>query len=243
MPDLYREVTGRLGAGKQRSAAGPAAVVVSLFILAGAAAPGMLSSPMLLLLLLMPWLGLGMAHVFHEGLALDAPCRYWPRSLVPAVYGPGLVLAWQSQDIHVVDAALLAAATMALLVAVVAGAWRLVPRQKRTLHHLLLLALLVSFYAVGAVKHVNALHDFGEPEGYPVVPLKIALKDVAESGGLWQYRSRLELPPWGPFIRSHEVVGWWDSRPLPEGTPVCMLHHPGALGLGWASANPIEDCS
>ncbi len=182
----------------------------------------------------LPWLALWLWWQFKGSFSWDNPG--WNSVYADPIYfliTPGLILALRAvYDVNLIDPTKLIAPTVYGLAVMLACLVWTAPAYRAHLGKLALIALLLAAYPAGSIAIANSLFDGNESKAYRVEVLQ---QRQTVGKGATQY---FKVPAWGPYEDVNEIRV---SRDLylhtDVGQVICVLRHPGALGLEWYSAH------
>ena len=187
----------------------------------------------------LPWLALWLCWKYKGSFSVDDLGRNSVRAdLTIMLVMPGAILAIRAlTDVQLINATKLIAPTVIGLLIMLASITWIAPVYRTNLLKLTLVALLLFAYPASSIAIANTLFDQNEPETYR---LQVLQKRHTSGKGASQY---LSVPAWGPHIEANEVQVPRDLyRQTEIGQTICVLRHPGALGLEWYSVRPIHVC-
>jgi len=97
--------------------------------------------------------------------------------------------------------------------------------------------LLASPYGYGAGMQLNSLADSLAPQRYPVTVVSKYIHRGSKSTS-----RHLVLEPWGPVTARSDITVPADMYSSTQpGDTVCVLLHPGALGVEWYEITACAD--
>jgi hypothetical protein len=185
-----------------------------------------------------PWFALFLCRRYRGVFAIDKPGRGTHRGDLTLLLAlPGGVLAMRAiADSHLVIVGPLFLPSLALWGAMVWCAHALGPGW-RGWRNFVLLVFIAFPYAPSTIALADQAFDLAAP-----TPLRVPVtgKRMSAARGRILY---LRVPPWGLRRRANEVEvrrELYDS--VAAGSRVCLQVHPGALGMPWYEAGPVERC-
>ncbi len=187
----------------------------------------------------LPWIALWLCWKYKGLFSVDDPGRNSVRAdLTAMVLMPGAVLAIRAlADVRLIDATTLIVPTLVGLGFMLACVAWIAPVYRTNLLKLTLITLLLFAYPASSIAIANALFDQSAPDTYR---LQVLQKRHTSGKGASQY---FKVPAWGPYTGTNEVQVARDLYHQTEtGQTVCVLRHPGALGLEWYSVRALHAC-